>query len=79
MTNLTAVIIATRDDIVIDAGGPTVQGKYTGWITLGVEDRYRPLFHSDPIYDSKDDAKAAMQQVVDEVRRESLERNTYCI
>jgi hypothetical protein len=54
MTNLTALIIATREDIVVDAGGPDSNGKYTGWITLGVEDRFRPLINSDPVYDSKD-------------------------
>jgi hypothetical protein len=47
MTNLTALIIATREDIVVDAGGPDSNGKYTGWITLGVEDRFRPLINSD--------------------------------
>lgn len=69
ITRLTAYTIATRDDIVIDAGGPAENGKFVGWITLGPEDRYRPLLNSEPLYDTKEEAKAAMHKVVEEVRQ----------
>lgn len=69
--NLTALVIATRDDIVVDAGGPDKNGKYTGWITLGLEDRYRPLLNSEAIYDGVEEAKKAMQKIVDDIRTNS--------
>ena len=33
ITRLTAMIIASRDDIVCTSSGP-VDGKYIGWITI---------------------------------------------
>lgn len=68
VSTLTALILKTRDDIVCTAGGPTKDGKYVGWITLGVEDRFRPLLNSEPIYDSAEDATAAMRRTVEEIR-----------
>jgi len=73
---LTAYIISTREDIIIDAGGPANDkcdnpdhiGKYVGWITLGEADRYRPLLNSEPIYDSGEDAKKAMKDLVEEIK-----------
>ena len=70
VSRLTAYTIANRDDIVVSAGGPCENtGKYVGWITLGEEDRYRPLLNSEPIYDTAEAAKTAMQGVVDELRK----------
>lgn len=68
ITNLTAMIIASRDDIVCTSGGP-VNGKYLGWITLGPEDRYRPLINTEPEYDTPEAAKAAMEAIVAEIRQ----------
>ncbi len=68
ISRITAYIIATRSDIVISAGGPTENGKYVGWITLGEEDRYRPLLNTEPIYDTPEAAKEAMTKVVAEVK-----------
>ena len=67
ITRLTAMIIASRDDIVCTSSGP-VDGKYIGWITLGPDDRCRPFLNSEPIYESHDAAKAAMEAVVAEIR-----------
>jgi hypothetical protein len=68
VSRLTAAIIQSRgDDVVCSYGGP-VEGKYVGWITLGPEDRYRPLLNTEPVYDTGDDAKAAMERVVAEIR-----------
>lgn len=72
ITRLTAYIIASRDDILCTSAGP-VEGKYLGWITLGPEDRCRPLLNSEPIYNSHDEAKAAMEAVVAEIRQKVRE------
>lgn len=74
ISNLTAAIIAARDDIVVNAGGPSQNGKYTGWITLGPEDRYRPLLNSEAIYNGLEEAKQAMQKLVDDIRAASENR-----
>lgn len=70
ISRLTALIIATRgDDIHTDFGGPTKNGKYVGWITLGPDDRYRPLISSDACFDTGEAAKEAMVKTVAEIRR----------
>lgn len=68
MTRLTAMIIASRDDIIVTAGGPGNDGKYMGWITLGEEDRCRPLLNSEAVYNSFEEAREAMERLVEEVR-----------
>jgi hypothetical protein len=70
MTRLTAIIIRTRgDDIRCDAGGPNRDGKWTGWVTLYNGDDYdHELLSTQPVYDSKDAAVAAVQEVVRVVR-----------
>ncbi len=74
ISNLTALIIATRD-VRVSAAGP-VNGKWVGWITLGEEDRYRPLLNSEPIYDSADAATDAMNKVIEDVRLLNEEKQT---
>ena len=66
----TALVIGTRgDDIKVSVSGPDeTNGKYTGWITLGEEDRYRPLLDSGPYYNTSEEALAAMKQLVEEIR-----------
>lgn len=71
INRLTALIILTRgDDIHCTSAGPVVSenGKYVGWITLGPDDRYRPLLNTEPIYNSHEEAKAAMEAFVKEIR-----------
>ncbi len=77
ISRITAWIIAFRgDDIHCTSAGP-VEGKYLGWITLGEEDRYRPLLNSEPIYESHEAAKAAMEAVVAEIReKEGVTKKT---
>ena len=66
---LTAYIIASREDIVITHGGPAKDnGKYVGWITLGEEDRFRPLLNTSPIYDTPKEAEQAMGDIVAEIK-----------
>jgi hypothetical protein len=72
ISNLTALIIKT-DDIVVTSGGPAANGKYVGWITRDLMDRYRPLVNSDPIYDTPELAKEAMQRFVDKIRNEVVD------
>ncbi len=69
ISRITAYIIGTRDDIVVSAGGPDGNGKWMGWITLGQEDRFRPLLNSEAIYNTSQEATEAMLKVVDEVRQ----------
>jgi hypothetical protein len=68
ITNLTAMIIASRDDIICTSAGP-VDGKYIGWITLGPESRCRPLLNTEPIYGSHEEATKAMESIVAETRQ----------
>jgi hypothetical protein len=52
-------------NIVATSGGPSLEnGKYVGWITLGESHRYRPIFSTEAIYDTPEQAKEAMQKVV---------------
>ena len=69
VTRRTAFIIGSRDDIQVTSAGPAENGKYVGWITLGEEDRYRPLLDSGPMYDSPVEAEEAMRGVVQEIRK----------
>lgn len=76
ISRLTALIIAARDDIQITSGGPTDDGKWVGWITLGPEDRCRPLLDSGPRYNSKEDAEEGMRKLVCEIRSRLTEEMT---
>jgi len=50
------------------AGGPCKdKGKFTGWIMNDV-DRWDPIVNTESIYDSEEDAIAAMEALVEEVR-----------
>lgn len=69
MTNLTAVIIGANDTVRATFSGPCENGKFMGWITLGAEDRYRPLINSEAIYETADHAKIAMQEIIDRLRK----------
>lgn len=70
---LTGMIIATRgDDIKTTAAFDEEKGKWLGWITLGEEDRYRPLLNSQAIYNTAEDAILAMNKVVNDIRQSDL-------
>ena len=72
ITMLTAMIIASNDDLIIDAGGPSEEGeskgKYVGWIMKN-EDRWAPLLNTEPIYDTAKEAKKAMRDLVKECKK----------
>lgn len=73
ISKLTAFIIATRDDIVVSAGFYKPLNKWVGWITLGLEDRYRPLLDSGPFYDTEEAALEGMRKTIAEVK-EAVEK-----
>ena len=68
ITKHTAYVIISRDDIVVDAGCEARSGRWIGWITLGPDDRYRPLLNSEPIYLTREEAIDAMNKVIKELR-----------
>jgi hypothetical protein len=72
----TAMVIQSRDDVECSSGGPTADGKYVGWITLGPDDRYRPLLNTEPTYDTGEDAKKAMEAIVADIRSKKIEELT---
>ncbi len=66
MTRLTAIILATRDDLIITHGGPSKDnGKYVGWI-LKPEDRWAPLLNTEAIFDTAEAAEAYMRWAIEE-------------
>ena len=67
--NITAIIIATRDDLRFDSSAkPANNGKYLGWISLPPEDNYRPLINTEPIFKSKRAAVEGMKVIDDKIR-----------
>ena len=74
ISNWTANVIETND-VRCEAGGPDKDGKWTGWIMKDV-DRWFPLLNSEPIYDDKKQAVAAMQSIVDQIRAKPITQDT---
>ena len=62
-------VIASRDDLILTHGGPAKNmgagkdGKFVGWITLGPDDRCRPLINTEPIYTTGKEADDAMKGI----------------
>lgn len=69
MTSLTALIIQNNDSVRATQAGPDQNGKFAGWITLGEEDRFRPLISTEPIYDSAKEALDAMTNLIEATRK----------
>ena len=68
ISRLTALTIQNRN-VRCEAGGPTKdEGKYVGWVMLDVQ-RWHPLFSTQPIYDTKEEAVKAMEEIVEEIRK----------
>jgi hypothetical protein len=68
ISNITAMIIQTREDIICTSGYSEKDKKYVGWITLGEESRYRPLLNTEPKYDTAEEAVVAMKNIVEIIR-----------
>lgn len=76
VSRITAYTIYTRDDIHVTHAGPNKDnGKYSGWITLPQEDRFRPLLNTGPDYDTAEEAEAAMRKSMRDIR-EWAEKDT---
>ncbi len=68
ISNLTALTICNCP-VECAAGGPDPEnGKWVGWI-MKDEPRWSPLLNTDPIYDSKEEAVAAMEKLVRDIRK----------
>jgi hypothetical protein len=65
----TALTIQGDENITTSVGGPDKTGKYTGWI-MGPRshERWDPLLNTEPIYDSEEEARAAVDDIVARVR-----------
>jgi len=48
-------------------GGPNQDGKYAGWI-MGPADRWDPILSTDAIYDSAEEARDAMERLIEDIR-----------
>ena len=68
ISNLTAMTIQNRDDLVITHAGPDDSGKYTGWITYPPEQYCRPFLNTEAIFDSPELAEQHMRDLMAEVR-----------
>ena len=72
MSRSTAFII-TEGDVFCQAAGPNDAGKYSGVISMG-EERYRRVLVSTTwIYDSSEDAKKAMRDLIESTKKTLLE------
>jgi hypothetical protein len=71
MTRHSAILIREGgSQITCDASGPHDNQKWAGWITFWKEDRphISPLVSSDPVFDTAEDAIAAMELLVTQIR-----------
>ncbi len=70
LSRLTAYEIAgNSDDIIATFGGPDKKtGKFLGWITRGPGHNYKLLFNTNPVYDSAEEAKGAMQTLIETIK-----------
>lgn len=69
---MTAIMIkygTVGENITLDVTGP-VDGKYGWWISFWKDNRphISPLLSAKPHYDTPEEARAAMEKVVEEIR-----------
>ena len=63
-------IASNPGEIIADAGRSQEQnGKYRGWITFNETRRFRPILSTAPQFDTQEEARAAMQAIVDAAPR----------
>ncbi len=75
ISNLTALIIESRDDLLVTHGGPSKDGKFMGWITLPDEQYCRPLLNSEAVFDSPEDAENHMRDLMAKIRDQATSDN----
>ena len=79
MTRWTALMLQSHpyytqesgEGIEVSASGPHPNGKWAGWVTFWRDRRphISPLLSTEPIFDTKDEAKAAMTKLIEDVRK----------
>jgi hypothetical protein len=71
MTRLTAMLIKNNGrDVKVDSAQDTDTGRWIGMINLWKDGRPHicPLIDTIPFYDSREEAEAGMQKIIDEIR-----------
>lgn len=78
ISRLTAMLIQAHPDLDREAGygigvsasGPHPNGKWSGWVSFWRDGRPHicPMFSTDPVYDSAEEAEAAVKAGVAELR-----------
>lgn len=69
ISNLTAMIIASNDNLIFTYAGPDSNGKFAGWITMP---NGRPVLNTQSAFDSSDDAKNHMLSLRDKLADKSI-------
>ena len=76
---ITALIIQNNPEVYCEAGGPVEEGpekgKYVGWIMLE-RGKWHPLLNTEPIFSTKEEALAAMEQTVADIKALDLSKET---
>lgn len=67
VSRYSALVIQTNA-VKVEFGGPDKNGKYAGWISLDVQDRWKPLISTGPLFDSPEKATAHMEALVEKIR-----------
>lgn len=71
---LTALSIR-NNKVKIEVAGPDKNGKYSGWIShFEGNGHYRPDISTEPVYASKQEARKAMQTIINEIKKLKLPR-----
>lgn len=69
ISGVTALTIKNNPAVKCDFGGPSEEnGKYVGWIVLDIG-RWHPLLNTKAVFDTGEQAKAAMEELCRIVRK----------
>ena len=64
ISNLTALTIYNRDDLIYSHAGPAENGKYSGWVSYPDG---RPLLNTESVFDSAELAEKHMTDLQAEI------------
>ncbi len=68
ISNLTAMTIQNRSDLLVSHGFCETERKYLGWITLPTEDNCRPLLNTKAIFNTADEAEKHMHELISKIK-----------
>lgn len=76
--SLMTALTIKNNDVICTVGGPAKDagegtGKYVGWILMNV-DRWHPLLNTEPIYDTKELAQKAMDDLYKSIMEMNLDK-----